>query len=394
MSDSCLTNFSSNNDNKMKSPHINCLIVGLLGAFALSCSNKDNSNNSTYLGSTKTLDFTSPKSLSTSSIIKNQQHILLENTEESLFTQVDKAIFKDDKIYILDITGQYHLFIFDKDGKFLKKVGNRGNGPGEYRMLCDFDIADDGTIYLYDRQKKRMFIHNKSGELIEILDMPFRADAFIKLSNGYLFSMAINNENKDIGNTKVVATDNSFKILKKYFNYQKDFKDDKGDCGLFVRSKSGILYNKPVSDSVYVFDENTGGIKNCFLINFGKKAVPVSLAANFGDVLNSVVKNELCFMDRMPYLLGDYLIGNVTDSNKQGVIFHNFKKGNSFIDYIDKKEYSHKNLNYPVGIMGDSVIVTPMDAQNYAADIDKKELDKRSLDHIQNGGYLLFLNKI
>ena len=70
---------------------------------------------------------------------------LLGESEESFFLQIgDVKIGEDGSIYIADVRG-FSVSKFSREGKFLKKVGRHGEGPGEFR-LAPKNLALRGDI--------------------------------------------------------------------------------------------------------------------------------------------------------------------------------------------------------------------------------------------------------
>lgn len=53
----------------------------------------------------------------------------------------------EENIYVLD-SGDNSVKKFTSDGKYLKKFGKKGRGPGEFTSVFGFDIAEDGRISL------------------------------------------------------------------------------------------------------------------------------------------------------------------------------------------------------------------------------------------------------
>ncbi|MDR0824906.1 MAG: 6-bladed beta-propeller, partial [Prevotella sp.] len=104
----------------------------------------------------------------------------------------------DDKIYILDISADNKLCVFDKAGRFLYQIGDKGNGPGEYINATDFTI---------DRKDKKVYIlDNKTGNIIKyraedgqpegsLLIEDFRTSSGIQFHNGRLYIDANSKEN-------------------------------------------------------------------------------------------------------------------------------------------------------------------------------------------------------
>ncbi len=69
--------------------------------------------------------------------------IPLETSDRSLLTfpmgEPDKVIKHEDKFYFLD-KSQDVIVVFDDNGKFVNRLNKKGQGPGEYISLSDFNI--------------------------------------------------------------------------------------------------------------------------------------------------------------------------------------------------------------------------------------------------------------
>ena len=84
------------------------------------------------------------------------------------------------------------VFEFDQEGKFIKKFGNIGNGPGEYVSCDDFTINEQSKeIYIYDSGYRRINKYDiQSGKYkgslnLEKLNCPQR----IKVNSGRLYAI-------------------------------------------------------------------------------------------------------------------------------------------------------------------------------------------------------------
>lgn len=65
--------------------------------------------------------------------------IQLKTKENILLHRIDKIIFHNDSIFIMD-KKQGTIFLFDSKGKYLNKLSKQGEGPDEYFDLSDFTI--------------------------------------------------------------------------------------------------------------------------------------------------------------------------------------------------------------------------------------------------------------
>jgi len=59
------------------------------------------------------------------------------------------------------------LYLFERSGKFVRKIGQEGKGPEEYTILFDVSFSpNEDFIIVYDSQKKVFFEYSFSGELL------------------------------------------------------------------------------------------------------------------------------------------------------------------------------------------------------------------------------------
>lgn len=75
---------------------------------------------------------------------------------EEEFAGVAAAVpLADGGIAVAD-EGSGQIRFFDDTGNFVRSVGSRGNGPGEFTMLADAGSAPDGTVWAYDFALRRI----------------------------------------------------------------------------------------------------------------------------------------------------------------------------------------------------------------------------------------------
>jgi hypothetical protein len=317
-------------------------------------------------------------------------YVLLENTKELSISQIDKFKYVNGKIYILDLSGVHHLSVFDTNGRFLRNIGERGKGADKFIRLCDFDVDNQDNVYLYDTQQMNMLVYNSRGELKWHKNTPFRAEAFNLLTdNQFIFSILRNSQNDNLNEDKLLITDSTFSIKKRFFNYKRDFLDNKLTIGLFRESSAGILYNKPVNDSLFLFNHQ-GEIEKCFFLDFGTNTPPEEYKNDYEKLVTVRPKNQFQYLYNVPFLLRNNLIGNVFIGPDKGVFILN-----TISKTVKAKkillDISHKNINFPIGTIGDSIIVSWLDKQLLQFDNDKVLIEDSVKEHIKNGGIALTL---
>ena len=111
------------------------------------------------------------ESVKLSSIITVKRIIPLETTDATLIGDLGKIVMFNDKIYVL--FKRNTLLVFDDKGKFLRKIGSIGEGPGEYRVIGDFDVTNH-AVFLRDYHK--ILQYDDNGEFMR--SIPFDVNLF------------------------------------------------------------------------------------------------------------------------------------------------------------------------------------------------------------------------
>jgi len=86
-----------------------------------------------------------------------------EGPEEGiLFFPYDIRVDSQDQIYVLDAEDVV-IKIYDRNGIWIRNVGRKGQGPGEYMDISDFEVSHDGRIFILDAQQHRVSILRPDG---------------------------------------------------------------------------------------------------------------------------------------------------------------------------------------------------------------------------------------
>ena len=107
-----------------------------------------------------------------SSILTVKRVIPLETNDNSLIGGDVRKILKY-KGYIYVSFNRTTLLQFDVQGKFIRQIGNIGNGPGEFTLLGDFDVADSG-IYIRSYMNVLQYTHDGSF----VRSIPFKLNLY------------------------------------------------------------------------------------------------------------------------------------------------------------------------------------------------------------------------
>lgn len=102
------------------------------------------------------------ESINYSDFYSNVQAITLECDTNILIGFIDKLEAYNDYLIILDVNYSQSVFVFDKSGDFIRKIGSVGQGVGEYIGVSDFTVDSSGLLYLLDHWSQCINIYELS----------------------------------------------------------------------------------------------------------------------------------------------------------------------------------------------------------------------------------------
>ena len=129
-----------------------------------------------------------------SKLFRKVKTIILETKEDVLIGMIKSMQVYKDSIFILDFPRSNGVYLFNKEGRFLKKYGNIGQGPGEYLKAFDFTLDFKNKIlYILDSNSQSILMYNlKSGKYIKkihLMNSGFKS-FHIQYTNNRLFTDA------------------------------------------------------------------------------------------------------------------------------------------------------------------------------------------------------------
>ena len=258
------------------------VIVGLITCLLFSCSG----NNSYEAKSIVIKDQESkPANLTTdfdwvSPIYLNNKEVLLGRIKDIKFYQ--------DEVYILTESKGNGLYVFDSEGKFLRKIGSPGSGPEEYKYFQSFIIREN-EIYLLDREAKRIVKYSTQGEFISTLvNGIYGFDLSIKDDELIVYAGNMNLDNQGIGD-KILFYDiegNFLNSTQKIDAHEAEFLHI---IPQNVFSDISNIYLEPFSKELYQIQG--GDIKLWRNLDFGSKSLPdEALEKGYGNIAEFITE--------------------------------------------------------------------------------------------------------
>lgn len=193
--------------------------------------------------------------------------IFLETTEASLIGKIDKVVITEKFIYILDTFIAGAIFIFDNEGKFIKKLSSQGEGPNEYVKPTDI-LVENERVWILDNGRTIKIFDFTDTKVDEIDLTSFSAIKFERIKGEKVFAFITGGLDDNL----VIADRNGDRTAS-YFPYisrradrliinpiYKNYDDDK------------IIYRREFNDTLYAINSN--GLPHPHMyINYGKYAL-------------------------------------------------------------------------------------------------------------------------
>jgi len=88
----------------------------------------------------------------------------LDGPEETTFGSVDQVVpRRDGGVDVFD-SQAFALRRYDSTGAFVKQIGRRGQGPGEYEQIIGMRALSDGRLAAYDGRNTRITTYSPNGD--------------------------------------------------------------------------------------------------------------------------------------------------------------------------------------------------------------------------------------
>lgn len=180
---------------------------------------------------------------------------LKSNNEDVVLSNPEKIVLYDNYFYVMD---NNKIHCYDHNGNFVRIIGKKGNGHGEYINLASFVVHND-TAWLFDSYKNALLAYSLTGDfmygkkapegiLSNLKDVVYETDNTFFIAN-YIFNeqnelyMRWNTENNEVS---VVAN------AKVRTDGTKEFVGDHSFC----RYNNNIRYVLPFSNIVMSTNDN------------------------------------------------------------------------------------------------------------------------------------------
>ena len=201
--------------------------------------------------------------------------IALETTTDNLISSTDQVKIFRDRIYVLDKYKTQSISVYTLEGKFITKVGRKGNGPGEYNFLYSFMIDEKmNQIVIVDfGNKKRLYYDLDAYKYQKMENMPWASDCIQLSDGGYAFFSqgTFPTDKREFYFLKV--SDSTHQQVKDYIPSQFPIINAySGAGGQFHQSEGKTFFRSIYSPTVY--EVSSTDVKPVYNLSFGKTELP------------------------------------------------------------------------------------------------------------------------
>jgi hypothetical protein len=216
----------------------------------------------------------SPVEMSLSKLAREIEYIPLETRPDVLLGSIRFCVGKD-WIYVLNMNDQ-KVMLFDRKGKFVRTIGSRGEGPGEYIGAKEIQISPDGNlIYLYSTPTSSCCVYKISGEQYSHFNLAYTSWHFARLSSGKHLMIAPYGDFTftDEGKFFYYIQDSTGKVIRKYPSDNIIRMMGNFGIGQFFINPVSLLAYVEFSDTVFQVGQS-GDMSPKYALNFGKFRTP------------------------------------------------------------------------------------------------------------------------
>jgi hypothetical protein len=262
-------------------------------------------------------------------MIKSITFTPLETRDESLVSEIENILVTNSNIYIQDSYLGGSVLIFDKKGKYLKRI-ERGQGPEEILDLKSIAFDKDRNELIVYHYKILSFF-TPDGQFKRRERIPLNARYATLIPDGYLFTAPYGMDNRHFGDSnenQILITNKNFMLRSAGFPYLYS-KDNNYENNHYIS-----LYDKYINftfkftDTVYQYiNDNT--VKAKYAIDISDKEIPVRIKKELSteDFFREVRQNNYYFF------MGEY----IENSRHDFFILENWHIKNLTFIFRDKK---------------------------------------------------------
>ena len=211
-----------------------------------------------------------------SEIADSVTYIRLETTDEGLVRGFQPSLMRCTSKYF--IFGEFQNVIqFTRDGKFVRNIGRRGQGPGEYNYILQVDVDEKaGKVYVLSTGRRFNVYDLETGKYLQSVKLPnWGTSSFLMQNDSTIVSYIDNGYGQE--KTKATISTLNGNILHEYprhelFEVKGGSYRFGGPEDFFLSKYKGMINLKEYeNDTVYTITPE--GLQKRYIIDTGKYGI-------------------------------------------------------------------------------------------------------------------------
>lgn len=249
------------------------LLFSIIITFLLaSCENKSGTSLPKNI-ETITISCEKNQILNLSDFADSIEIIPLETCNNNLIGWVRRIVSTDKNYYISSAVSYYtqKLFVFTKDGKFIRQIGNEGEGPNSYLGMNDFVLIDDSIIKISENYN--LACYDVNGNFLykkKQRDCPKEIIIF----NDMIYGLSINPQLYD--NQLLFRLDKNDSVRTDFFKVsplEAKVADFYVRTAMMTTNDDAIIFNHPYSNTIFKLCPNDLETSPLYRVDFGDRNV-------------------------------------------------------------------------------------------------------------------------
>jgi hypothetical protein len=281
--------------------------------------------------------FEKKKPININDISKDCKYVVLESTNESLIGN-NFTIYSDDE-YLIAIDRQ-RILLFDRNsGKFIRKIGNSGNGPDEYSNPYSKIPYDEEKKVINAARNRERYEYTLTGVLINKKKGPELASDFVNIDENTYASFIENYMGDE--KKKIIIFNKEDSIIKIFPNYLSFPFKDRIDIlfynSWFYKLNKQLYFCERFNDTLFNITSNS--LNPRFVFDKGLYSFPYELRSS--SVWNKYFLTEN-ILESTKYLFYTFgfegkIYTAMYDKEKKTTIVNDYieESGNGYINNIN-----------------------------------------------------------
>lgn len=298
-------------------------------------------------------------------VIKEFSFLTLKNipVEDAVYS-FDKVIEYDNNFFVLD-KKKSNVLVFNEKGEYKRKIGNRGEGPGEYESIFDFDInKENGEVLLLDNQVELLF-YSSENKFIKSLRFEEFFPESISLLNSNELACSLGHIEPGGNAINIISTKDG-SIIKGLAKYPKEYNDYKSYSftGGIVSTNNRIFYTYKSSSLIYEISRESK-LTPLYQFNLGPKTWPENQIFNLNEFDSESHRFNISLLTNNYCLSNNVLAFEYLDVRKikHGYYFLKEDKVYSPQDKLNSKCF--RFFSIPLGLSNEEKFIGGMLYENF-----------------------------